>query len=97
VLFYAGALFTVLGPVVAARQLILLPSQGHFASGIAYLAGILFVGVVFALFMKAENPDSRNWLFRPLMSLLSTVLLTWLLLYSLATIKKMTWVRGGTD
>jgi hypothetical protein len=34
------------------------------------------------------------WVFRPLMSFLSTLVLSWLILYSIVTVKRMTWVRG---
>jgi len=52
------------------------------------------VWVSFGLAFRHENPGSRRWLYRPLMSLMSTVIFTWLIFYSAATIKRMTWFRG---
>ncbi len=54
----------------------------------------MLIGSMFGLAFRREEPRSQRWIYRPLMSLMSTTLLSWLLLYSLATIKKMNWVRG---
>lgn len=92
--YYVHVGFVFLGPFVAARHLIYLPLHGDPMSMLLYLAGIAIIGLSFGLAFRHENPGSRRWLYRPLMSLMSTVIFTWLIFYSVATIKRMTWFRG---
>ena len=92
--YYVHVAFVLFGPVVAARHLIYLPLRGDPVSLVLYLAGITVIGLSFGLAFRYENPGSRRWLYRPAMSLMSTIFFSWLIFYSAATIKKMTWFRG---
>src|SRR3989338_1576102 len=92
--YYLGALFTIIGPLIALRHLVYLPFQGDALSGVYYLSGIIFVGSLYGIAFKLENPKSSVWVYRPLMSLISTLVLSWLIFYSLLTIKKGVWHRG---
>ncbi|HSU72579.1 MAG TPA: glycosyltransferase [Candidatus Binatia bacterium] len=91
--FYLGVAFVFLGPFVALRHLIYLPLTGNLLAGVYYLGGILVIGSLYGMMFKIENPDSHLWIYRPLMSLLSTLLLSWLVFYSMFTIRKMVWHR----
>ena len=91
--YYLHIAFVLLGPFIAFRHLVYLPLQGNFYSMFLYLAGICFIGFMFGLAFKLENPESDRWVYRPIMSLLSTLVLSWLIFYSASTIKKMTWSR----
>jgi cellulose synthase/poly-beta-1,6-N-acetylglucosamine synthase-like glycosyltransferase len=92
--YYLHILFVLAGPLVAFRHLVYLPMHGNTATAVLYIFGIAVIGSAFGLAHKAEEPASTGWLYRPLMSLLSTLMLSWLIFYSLSTIKKMTWSRG---
>lgn len=92
--YYMHIVFVVIGPFIAFRHLVYLPLHGNFYSIILYVAGISFVGFMFGLAFKLENPKSHRWIYRPAMSLFSTLVLSWLIFYSIATIKKMTWSRS---
>ena len=92
--YYAHLLFVVCGPFIVIRHLVYLPLQGDLLAAILYIAGICFIGYMFGLAYKLENPDSDKWVYRPLMSLMSTLVFSWLLYYSAVTIKRMTWHRG---
>jgi cellulose synthase/poly-beta-1,6-N-acetylglucosamine synthase-like glycosyltransferase len=93
-IYYLHILFVLAGPFVAFRHMVYLPLHGNMLSMIAYLFGITVIGSAFAFAHKAEEPTSTDWMYRPLMSLLSTLVLSWLIFYSVATIKKMTWSRA---
>ena len=82
------------GPFVAFRHMIYMPLHGNLISMFMYLFGILVIGSAFGLAHKAEQPDATGWIYRPIMSILSTLVLSWLVFYSLATIKKKTWSRS---
>jgi cellulose synthase/poly-beta-1,6-N-acetylglucosamine synthase-like glycosyltransferase len=92
--YYLHVLFVLAGPFVAFRHLIYMPINGNIESGLLYLAGITLIGSMFALAFRREEPHSTRWVYRPLMSLLSTTVLTWLVFYSIVTIKRMTWSRA---
>jgi cellulose synthase/poly-beta-1,6-N-acetylglucosamine synthase-like glycosyltransferase len=91
--YYMHVAFVLLGPFIAFRHLVYLPLHGNLYSMLLYLAGISFIGFMFGFAYKLENPESHKWVYRPLMSMFSTLILSWLLFYSMATIKKMSWAR----
>ena len=92
--YYLHVIFVLLGPFVAARHLIYLPLRGDPMSLVLYLTGIILIGLCFGLAFRHENPGSRQWIYRPAMSLMSTLVFSWLIFYSAATIRRMTWFRG---
>jgi len=92
--YYVHVAFVIFGPFVAARHLIYLPLRGDPMSMLLYLAGITVIGLSFGFAFRHEDPGSHRWLCRPLMSLMSTIMFSWLIFYSVATIKRMTWSRG---
>ncbi len=91
--YYLGTIFILLGPFIALRHIIYLPIQGNLLAGAYYLGGILFIGALYGAMYKIDNPKSHLWVYRPLMSILSTLVLSWLLFYSISTIKRMVWHR----
>ncbi len=93
-MYYLHILFVIAGPFIVFRHLFYLPIKGNFWTALLYLMGIVFIGFMFGLAYKLENKNCHKWIYRPLMSLLSTLVLCWLIFYSAITIKKMTWVRG---
>jgi hypothetical protein len=60
---------------------------------VLYVLGIIFVGFMFGLAFRLETKESHVWMYRPIMSLLSTLVLSWLIFYSALTIRKMVWHR----
>jgi cellulose synthase/poly-beta-1,6-N-acetylglucosamine synthase-like glycosyltransferase len=95
VAYYLHAFFVFAGPIVAFRHVVYLPIRGNIESGVSYLLGILLIGAMFGLaFRREETASPARWVYRPLMSFLSTLVLSWLVIYSVATIKRMTWARG---
>jgi cellulose synthase/poly-beta-1,6-N-acetylglucosamine synthase-like glycosyltransferase len=92
--YYTHILFVILGPFIVARHIIYLPLRGNFETGFLYIIGIAFVGFLYGLAYKFEEGSDYKWIFRPIMSLLSTFVLSWLIFYSLFTIKKSIWIRG---
>ena len=93
-LFYGRALFILAAPLMAFRHLVWLPAQGAFLLCALYLLGILFKGCIWALAYRAENPGCPRWIYRPLMSLLTTIVFSMLLPYSLLTLRRGAWARG---
>lgn len=93
-LFYGHAIWVVAAPIMAFRHLVWLPATGNFQLMILYLCGVLTKGIVAAIAYKIQNPGCWRWVFRPLMSIASALLLSWLIVYSALTIRKRVWYRA---
>lgn len=94
-LFYGHVLFVAVAPLMAVRHLIWAPANGLYFLTLLYLCGVLTKGFAWALAFKVSNPGNPHWRYRLLMAALGSLLLSWLLPYSLATIRKGTWARGA--
>lgn len=93
--YYLHIIFVLVGPFIAFRHLIFLPMRGDIFAAILYIFGIVFVGFMFGFAYKLENKNCHIWIYRPIMSLLSTLMLSWVIFYSALTIKKMVWYRDS--
>lgn len=93
--YYMHIMFVLVGPIIAFRHLVLFPMNGDVFSALAFISGIVMVGLLFGLAYRLENgkKDAR-WVYRPLMSILSTLFLSGLVFYSAATIRKNIWTRS---
>ncbi len=93
--YYLHILFVIVGPFIVFRHLFYLPlAEGIMYAAFEYLLGIIYIGFLFSIAFKIEDPESNKWIYRPLMNIISTFILSWLIFYSAATIKKMIWHRG---
>lgn len=92
--YYLHIIFVLVGPIMAFRHLIYIPLRGDYFAIVWYILGIFYVGSIFALAYKLEDKGSTKWIYRPWMSVLSTLVLSWIIIYSVFTIKKMVWHRG---
>ncbi|HEX4777060.1 MAG TPA: glycosyltransferase [Acidimicrobiia bacterium] len=93
-LFYLHALWVVAAPIMFFRHLVWLPAHTQWLLVGLYLAGVFTKGAAFAIAYKAQNRHCTRWVYRPLMSLLSSIGLSWLILYSAATVRKGVWHRA---
>ncbi len=96
VLYYGHVLWVLVAPVMAARHLVWAPLTSAAVLTLLYLAGILLKGAVWGAAFRLDHPGSTRWRYRPLMSLLSATLLSWLLAWSLLTIRRGVWSRSAT-
>jgi len=51
-------------------------------------------GSIWGLAYRFQNRGDGRWIYRPLMSVLSATVLSWLLIYSLLTLRRSVWSRG---
>ena len=93
-LYYSHVLFVVCAPVMAFRHLVWLPTHGEWELCLLYLAGVFFKGWVWSAAYWAQNPGCGRWVFRPAMSIISALTLSWLIIYSALTIRRAVWFRG---
>jgi cellulose synthase/poly-beta-1,6-N-acetylglucosamine synthase-like glycosyltransferase len=93
-LYYGHALWVALTPLMAVRHLVWLPLHGRWPTTGLYLAGVLLKGGVWALAYKVDNPGCPRWVYRPVMSVVSSTVLSWLLVWSALSIRRGVWTRG---
>jgi cellulose synthase/poly-beta-1,6-N-acetylglucosamine synthase-like glycosyltransferase len=93
-LYYAHAVWVFAAPVMAFRHLVWLPAHGAVWLTAMYLCGVSFKGFVWAAAYKVHNPRCHRWVYRPLMTLASCLVLSWVILWSLATLRRPVWSRG---
>ena len=93
-IFYSHVVWVACAPLLAFRHLIWLPLHGQWFLVGLYLAGVTFKGSVWGIAYRIQNKGDYRWIYRPLMSLLSATVLSWLLVYSALTLRKSIWSRG---
>jgi cellulose synthase/poly-beta-1,6-N-acetylglucosamine synthase-like glycosyltransferase len=93
-LYYAHALWVFAAPVMAFRHLIWLPLHGAWGLALMYLCGVSLKGFVWAAAYKVHNPRCGRWVYRPLMTLVSSLVLSWVIIWSLLTLRRSVWSRG---
>ncbi len=93
-LFYAHIVFVFLAPLIVA-SIFFLPNYNYVPSIIYYIASVSLIGMLFGITLRLEDKSCRYWYYRPAMSLMSSLVLSWLIIYSAFTIRKMKWHRGS--
>ncbi len=93
-LFYSHVVWVALAPVLAFRHLVWLPLHGEFFLTGLYVCGVALKGSIWGLAYRVQNKGDRRWVYRPLMSLMSAFVLSWLLPYSILSLRKSVWSRG---
>jgi hyaluronan synthase len=95
--FYAAFLYYLITamkfvrPYIVFHALFFLPFVGDLESTALYFLSIMFTGMIYAVDFRLRNPGDPLWLYRPLFTMLTTFVYTWLLIYAAITIKNKSW------
>jgi hyaluronan synthase len=89
-LYYLSIGMKLIRPFIVISSLFIMPFLGDYLTAAFYFAGIFFIGLIYAVDFKLANPNNDMWIYRPLMTFLSTFVYVWLIFYALITIKKTT-------
>ncbi|MFB5599074.1 MAG: glycosyltransferase [Nitrososphaeraceae archaeon] len=89
--YYFTIVLRLFRPYIIIKSLIMLPLSGDYLSGLTYLSGAAFAGLMYGIDVRLRRPGYPRWFYRPLMNLLSTFFFTWLLIYAAITIRNKTW------
>jgi hyaluronan synthase len=90
-LYYIQTVMKFVRPYILFHALIVLPIVGDIRSTGLWLLGIMFTGMIYAIDFRLRNPGDPLWIFRPIFTILTTFVYTWLLPYAAATIKNKSW------
>ncbi|MDR4511248.1 MAG: glycosyltransferase [Nitrososphaeraceae archaeon] len=91
IFYYFTIVLRLFRPYIIIKSLIMLPLSGDYLSGLIYLSGAAFAGLMYGIDVRLRRPGYPRWFYRPLMNLLSTFFFTWLLVYAAITIRNKTW------
>ena len=89
-LYYLSIGMKLIRPFIVISSLFIMPFIGDYLTPLFYFTGIFFIGMIYAVDFKLCNPNNDMWIYRPLMTLLSTFVYVWLIFYALITIRKTT-------
>jgi cellulose synthase/poly-beta-1,6-N-acetylglucosamine synthase-like glycosyltransferase len=91
--YYGHILFVVCAPLIVSK-VFLLPHDNYWGVIGYYVASVFVIGALFALALRFEDKTCRYWYYRPVMSLFSSLILSWVVIYSALTVRRMKWHRG---
>jgi hyaluronan synthase len=91
-LYYLHTLLAYLTPVVIARMLFLPVIEGRLLSPMLYVAGLLYVGVLYALYYAVREPRG-TWPYRMLFQVTYNLFVSpFLSLFAWVTIRRESWM-----
>jgi hyaluronan synthase len=90
-LYYLQISLKLLRPIIIMKALIFLPLSGDFATTALYLLGALYSGMLYGVDVRLRNPGYKFWIYRPIMTFISTFIFSWLVIYAAITIRKTGW------
>lgn len=90
-LFYLQMSLKIVRPFIILKSLIILPLMGDYVTAVLYFTSVCFTSTIYAIDFRLRNPGNKIWLYRPLMTMLSMFVFSWLVFYALLTIRKTHW------
>jgi hyaluronan synthase len=92
-IFYLEFMSTFVGPALIFAVYFYAPSiRQLYWIPLTYLIGQLLVGLAAGLDYKLREPETKNWKYKPLMNLIASFVLPWLLIPALWTYRKNRWL-----
>ena len=93
-LYYGHVLWVALAPLMAFLHLVWFPLHGRFGLTLLYVAGVGLKGMAWAGAYRVLNRRDTRWVYRPLMTVISCVVLSWLIVWAALSVRKPVWSRG---
>jgi hyaluronan synthase len=92
-LFYLDFMSALITPAILVSIFIYGPIFLHsYLFPFTYLIGQLLIGLVTGLDYKFRDPTTKQWIYKPVMNLISCLLLPWLLFPAIWSFKKNGWL-----
>ena len=91
IVFYVVMALKIVRPLVLLHAFVLLPLAGDYTTPFFYMASVFFTGMIYGVDFRLRNKGETLWLYRPLVTILSSFILTWLLPIALLQIRTRSW------
>lgn len=91
--FYTEFMQSFMSPLIILLVYVYTPLFLHnYLLPLTYLSGQLLLGFASGLDYRLRDPTAKNWVYKPLMSLLTLLVIPWLLFPAIWTYKKNRWL-----
>ena len=90
-LYYLQLCLKMVRPYIVLKSVVLLPIMGDYFTCVLYFSSVFFTSMIYAVDFRLRNPGNGIWLYRLIMTMFSTFVFIWLIIYSLITIRNPTW------
>jgi hyaluronan synthase len=92
-LFYMEFMYAFVAPLVAFSILIYRPIVLHsYWFLFVFLGGQILLGLAVGLDYKFRDPAAKNWKYKPLMNMISAIILPWIIIPALWGFRKKGWL-----
>jgi hyaluronan synthase len=92
-LFYLEFMSTFISPLILVSIFFYGPIvYGAYWFAIAYLAGQCIIGIIEGLDYKFRDNTSKHWMYKPVMNMISALVLPWVLFPAIRGFKKNGWL-----
>ncbi|HJT50197.1 MAG TPA: glycosyltransferase [Nitrososphaeraceae archaeon] len=91
IVYYVTLGLKLLRPFIIIKAVIFLPLTGDIVTASMYLVGALYSGMLYGIDVRLRHPGYKFWIYRPIMTFLSTFVISWLVIYAAITIRKEAW------
>lgn len=92
-IFYVELMSTFISPLILMVIYVYTPLVlNNYLLPITYFIGQLAIGLIAGLDYKARDPECQNWKYKPLMNMIASLVLPWLLFPALFTFRKNQWL-----
>ena len=81
-LYYLILSLKLLRPIIVIKAVLLLPLSGDYFTAILYIVGAMSSAMLYGIDVRLRNPGYTLWLYRPLMTFISTFIFSWLVIYT---------------
>lgn len=92
-IFYVELMSTFIAPLILFTIYFYTPLVlNNYILPVTYLAGQLMIGLIAGIDYKFRDPTSKNWKYKPLMNLVASFVLPWLIFPAIWTFRKNQWL-----
>jgi hyaluronan synthase len=92
-IFYTEFMTTFTSPLVLFIVYFYEPFlMNHYIIPIVYFIGQILVGLAAGLDYRFRDPNARNWRYKPVMNLIASFILSWLIIPAIWTYRKNQWL-----
>jgi hyaluronan synthase len=92
-IFYVELMSTFISPLILFVVYFYTPFVlNNYVLPITYLAGQLMIGIIAGLDYKFREPKNKTWKYKPIMNLVASFILPWLLFPAIITFRKNQWL-----
>jgi hypothetical protein len=92
-LFYTGFIMAIISPIITPLALLYNVFVLHeMIAPLSLIGGFLAIGFLEGIDYKMRDNNSTNWFYKPIMNLLLSFIVSWLIFSAILNIRKNVWL-----